>query len=283
MRYPSGSQVPLPLIVRDATGAPVDPATLSITVYNPDGTLATTLTYPATVTRTSTGNYVGYFTVGATPGRYTWTGITTGPVTASQPDSFHAVAVTDAPLVSLADIRTHLGAGATANDLQLYDFAARATDACEQRTNRAWRRKTITEVHNGGSTVLLLRKQPIASVTTVVENGTTLTPGTDYTLDALSGELYRGGPLTRLRWWPGIQVINVIYVVAPKDDIVPDDITGGVLEMVRHLLTSQRGGSGLPRQDTSGDDWAPGAADSVPRWVQQLWAPYAMPPVSGAR
>jgi hypothetical protein len=278
VRYAIGSQVPLPVVVRDGGGTAVDATSVTISVFFPDGTASTVFTTPGTVAHSGTGTYVAYY-VPTLVGRHTWTASTTGPVTALQPDSFHVVAATDAPLVSLADIRTHLGSGTTASDLQLYDFAARSTDACEQFTNRAWRRKTVVEVSDGGGIAILLRRQPVISVTTVVENGTTLGVA-DYTAKPLSGQVFRGGPLTRLRWWPGIQTVAITYVVGPAGDIVPDDVTGGVLEMIRHLMASQRGGTNLPRQ-SSDDAWAPGAGYSIPRWVAQLWQPYAMPPVSG--
>jgi len=280
VRYPIGSQVPLPVVVRDGSGTAADATSVTISVFLPDGTPSTVFTTPGTVVHSGTGTYVAYYTP-TVVGRHTWTASSSGPVTVLQPDSFHVIAATDAPLVSLADIRTHLGAGTTAGDLQLYDFAARATDACERYTNRPWRTKTIVEVHDGGAGALLLRRQPIVSLTSVVENGTTL-GAADYTLKANAGQLFRGGPLTRLRWWPGVGTVTVTYTVGPADGIVPDDVIGGVLEMVRHLLTSQRGATNLPRQDAGGSDWAPGAGYSIPRWVEQLWAPHVVPSVSGA-
>ena len=174
-----------------------------------------------------------------------------------------------AGIVTTADIKTHLQITVSSYDTELGNFCLAASDACEAYTGRVWRSTTVTaELHDGGQPFLRLRTVPVASVTTVVEYGTTLTAA-DYVLDGRLGWLYRGGPTTPLCWLDGRQSIAVTYVAAPPGP-VPYTITHGVLEMVRHLWETQRGGTGLPRTGPDGE-WDPSHAYSIPRRVAELW------------
>jgi hypothetical protein len=269
-RYAVGAQVPLPFTVKNELGVLVDAATQVITVVQPDGTPAT-----PTVTHPGLGTYIAYFTV-TQPGWHSWSAATTSPTTVTPPDAFTAGAVTDAPLVGLADLREFLRTSSTITDAQLLTFGQDSTDAVERYTQRHWRRATVVEKHNGGKTAIILREAPLISVTTVVENGVTLT-ASDYTPDTNSGIVFRGQQQAVFPWLWGWQNITITYLVGPAGGIVPDNLLLGVKEHVRALWDSQRGGSGLPGQQAGEQQWVERNGVFITPRVASLWDPYVGP------
>jgi uncharacterized phiE125 gp8 family phage protein len=262
--YALGQPVPITVTVRDSDGLPADATTVTLTVTKPDGT-----TDPFTggaLTHPSTGVYqVDYAATLA--GLHTVRWVATG-VNASAPrlDSFYVEAIAAPPLVSLADARTHLGLSQTTNDDQLAGYLQTASRLAEDYTGKAWRRTAITKTYDGRSRSTLRLRAPVISVTSVVEDGATLT-SSYYALDAARGLLYRSG-----YGWSGLTPQNVVvsYVAGPTDGAVPESIRHGVLEMVRHLWETQRGRAGMPAR--GGDsEWSPDQGFSVPRRVQELW------------
>lgn len=144
-----------------------------------------------------------------------------------------------------------------------------ASELCERHT-QVWRDTTITRTFDVpcGTGRLVLRK-PVKSVTSVVENGTTLA-STDYTLNAEDGYLYRGSSRVPLNWLEGRQVTTVTYVAGLSSGSVPTPIKEGTKELALYLLASYRGGSGLPR--AGAESFA--SFRDLPNKVQMLWAPY---------
>jgi uncharacterized phiE125 gp8 family phage protein len=273
VRYALGGQVALPLTVTDATTALVDAATVVMTVTLPDGTTTTLSLAGATVTRTSTGTYVAYYTT-IQAGRHTWSAATTAPVTQSPPDAFMVGALADAPIVGLGDIREHLAITTNGTDAILLTLGQRASDLCENKTGQIWRRTTITgELYSGGGSALILQKPPASSITTVVETGVTLT-SSDYTLDPSGGMLYRGPTRSGMLWLWGRSNISLTYVAGPPGGIVPDDLAHSVLELIAHFWDVRRGGSQTRRGAGAVDDWDPRQGFTVPRRVSEVWDSY---------
>lgn len=295
MSYALGSQVPLSLSVVGADGVtPVTPATCTISIVQPDGTPVTLTLAGGDISSPATGQCIAFWTP-TQIGWHQWSGASTGPVTARPPDSFTVVgataSATAAPLVSLAEVREHLRIASTAEDASLLRVALVATEICEgsSGTNRIWRRHTFTETFSGGGHYwrhdprwrqrrdpLRLGKFPPISVSSVVESGITLTPGTDYTLETATGLLFRGlspwfGP-----WGWGEQNIVVTYA-AGSTGAIPEVVRQGVLELTKHLWDTRRGGSNLPRQSGSDDSWDPRMGYTIPRRVEELWAPHTVP------
>jgi len=132
-----------------------------------------------------------------------------------------------------------------------------------------WRRRTITATFDGGARFLRLRA-PIASVTSVVEDGTTLAAGA-WTISARQGWLYRGDTASGDRWAAGTQNVVVTYVAGPADGVVPANIRQGVRLLTQHLWDSQRGGAVLPRQAGSDSSIDPRTGFSIPNRVLELW------------
>jgi hypothetical protein len=238
-------------------GTLTNDATTSLTVYLPDGTSVS-----PSLTNTSTGLYdVAYTTTVLGWHRYVFT-------SSGNKDTggFNVADPTRAPLVSLSAAKSHLNMSATdtTDDEELRRTLAVATDLAERYANRALRRKTVAETHDGGGSVLLLRQPPVASVTSVTVGGVATTA---YVLDPAAGLLYAGtaGGST---WAAGWQNIVVTYVAGGN---APEVAEQAVLELTRHLWQTQRGSSvGLPGLGGGDDVYAPGLGYAMPRRVTEL-------------
>lgn len=244
-----GSQVALPYTVRDGDGALVDATTVSITITLPDGTTSTITLAGGGITRQSLGTYLGIFTA-AQAGRHTWTGITTGPATALEPDAFNVTAATDAPLVGLAESRSWLGIDVPDHDPLIRRATSRATEVAEWWLGETLRRTTVTETHAHAARrcSVQLWEVPVQSVTSVVDDGAPLTggAGVDWTLDEASGLLYRGSRPGGGAW---SGPVTVAYVAGYS--VVPDRYLGGVEELTRHLFTQLQDGTDADRDYTA--------------------------------
>lgn len=84
-------------------------------------------------------------------------------------------------IVTLADAKAFLNISTTDTDDELGDLLEAVSDTCERFTKKVWRSTTYTETYSidGDVDDLQLRHVPVASVTSVTENGTTLS-ASDY-------------------------------------------------------------------------------------------------------
>lgn len=281
MRFVVGGPGRLKFTVRDSTGALVDATTVTLSITLPDGTAAPALTLAGGgVTRESVGTYYSDYTP-AVPGLFAYVWSSTGPATVWGPDSFTVAAVTDAPIVSTVDMLEELVKFTEGDEALLLGMLAEATEKCENLTRTSWRRRTLTEVHSSGAAeVHTLRGYAVQSVTSVVLDGTALTPGTDYVLTRTGAGLVRGNGKADLCWPDGVGNLTVTYVVGPPAGVVPDDILSGIKEYVRGRYSSHRGGTARARTD-DGNTWSPSATYSITRKVEQAWSGYARPIVGG--
>lgn len=274
MAYDLGDVVTVSVNVKDSAGAAANAGAMVLTITAPDGTTST-----PSPTNTPTGVYTATYTPDQV-GRHLVRWVATGANAGAYTDVFDVLDPALMPLVSLADVKAHLNIATTADDEELRRTLAVATEMAERHCNRALRRKTVVESYDGDTCALLLRQAPVLSVTTVVENGTTLT-ATDYTLDAAAGILYRGSATASFEWIDGRQVVTVTYVAGYTDP--PQSAQQAVLELARHLWQTQRGNVALP---TLGgvDDYAyaanSGQAWSLPNRVRELLAPLVMPGIA---
>lgn len=261
-----GDILPWQFAVRDTTGALVNATGAALTVTDPTGATTT----PA-LANPSTGIYQPT-TDPATTIAGLWQGrfVATSPVVATV-QTFYVEDNASPPVVSLTEAKQWLRitTNVTADDELLRYCIDVATDMAESYTNVAWRRTTITQTLDGRyDPSITLELAPVLSVTSLVESGTSLT-GSEYTIDASSGIIWRGGSNVLMPWRWGHQNIVVTYVTGPAGGIVPSRIRHGVLEMVRHLWASQRGGGNLPRQ---AEDFGLNIqAFAYPNRVRELW------------
>lgn len=272
MAYDLGDVVTLSVNVKDSTGTLANAGAMTLTVTLPDGT-----TTAPSVTNSPTGVYTATYTptqVGRHGVRWVATGANAGAYT----DVFDVLDSALMPIVSLADTKAHLNITTTTDDEELRRTLAVATEMAERYCNRALRRKTVSETYNGDACALLLRTVPVLSITTVVENGVTLT-ASDYTLDANAGILLRGSTLADFEWADGRQNVVVTYVAGYTDP--PQVAQQAVLELVRHLWQTQRGSVALPTLGGPDDYNGPtGFGWSIPNRVRELLAPLVMPGIA---
>lgn len=245
----------------DANGTAANVTAVSCTITLPNGTTTT-----GTVTNVTTGQYQCQYQP-ATTGHFGvyWQG--TGTNATAKEDAFNVESSTISGPVSLTDVKTHLNITGTGDDSELLAMTAAATGLIEGQVGPITRR-TVTDTVDGGRSTVILSTAPVASVTTVVENGSTLASSA-YSLDGESGVLTRLFGQSDAVWADGARNISVTYVAGRTD--VPADLRHAVLETVRHLWTTQRGA--VRRSGT--DDYQPGAGFSLPFRVRELLSRYS--------
>jgi len=118
---------------------------------------------------------------------------------------------------------------------------------------------------------LPLRRYPIITISSVIEDGTTLVVGTDYEVDAEAGLLYRLNGSSRIAWCA--QVIQVSYQggYAALTD-VPADIQAAVLLLLQHRLAGQARGDPTLKALT-----IPGVVEKQ-WWFASSGEAFALPP-----
>lgn len=205
-----GGIVRLTYAVKNDAGVLTNPSTATLTITQPDGTLAAgiVVTLPPTVT----GQLVYDFTP-TQAGLHSVHWATTVPTTAED-DTFTAEAPASL-LVSVDEAVAHLNAAgiitSDADREQLQWLCMVATDAIERDLDRYLVRRTVVETHNGSQHAIILRRTPVVSITSVTESGVSLV-GTDYLIDSSVGILYRGTTTYSQRFGIGRQNIVVTYV-----------------------------------------------------------------------
>lgn len=205
-----GGIIRLTYSVRDDTGTLTNPSAATLTITQPDGTPAAGIVVD--ITPAVTGQLVHDFTP-TQAGLHSVRWATTGPTTAED-DTFTA----EAPggmLVSVDEALAHLRAsGVITSDAdreQVQWLCLVATDAIERDLDRILVRRTVTEVHNGSTSAIILRRTPVISITSVTESGVLVDPS-GYLLDTSTGFLYRGTTSYANRFAFGYQNVSVTYV-----------------------------------------------------------------------
>lgn len=240
-----GESVTLSVNLTNA-GTPVDADSLpTFAITLPDGTAGT----PPTVTHGVTGEYlVEFLTTVEGMHSFIWTAVIGGKTRKFGPDTFHVRSGTLAPIIGLAEARQICGLGVdVSRDEKLREALETATELCEDFTGRCYRRRTVVESYDGGKTGLILRKTPVQSITSVTENGGTVS-STGYVLDSNAGILYRGTTAGSSSWTSGAQNITVTYVAGAS--IVSARVRQAVRVTLLHVWSTQTGASGSPRRGT---------------------------------
>lgn len=248
--------------VYDVDGAPGSAGTVTGVVTLPDATTAA-----PTILEAEEGQYdIDY--VPTIIGRHemvvTATGGVLGSVVRKLFRTFYVDPANVPWLVSLADSKTYLNIpeDRTVNDDELQHFIGVASEFVESRT-RLWHADTVTEQHTfpklGGENVIILRKAPVVTVTSVVEGGTTLA-ASYYSINPVGNYIWRTSG-----WWTS--PVNVTYTVGSS--IVPLRVRHAVLVVLKHLWTTQRGPLTVARQ--GGEEvYDPRSAYSFPRSVAEI-------------
>jgi hypothetical protein len=261
MAYDLGDLVPLRINIKDTAGVAANASAVTITVTAPDGTATTTA-----ITPTTTGTY-DHTVTPASAGRYTYRWLATGTNASAHTGTFEVDDPADLPVISLDEAKAYLNVTSTSGDDEIRGFILAATDIAERETGRQLRRRTYTENLSGGYRALTLSGYPILSVTSVVEDGVTLTAGTDYVADLTMSIVYRGTITAQRDWQNGRNNITVTYV---SGEATPNPTAQLLVkELTRHLWRTQRGAS--PMSMGGGDDaYVPGGNNVLTYRVREL-------------
>ena len=241
----------------DSAGVAADATSVSCTITLPDDTT----TSPA-VTKTATGVYQANYSP-AVVGHFGVYWAATGTNATAKEDAFNVEDNSVSPPISLTDVKNHLNITVADDDAELLAMLNAATGLIEGVVGPLSRRPVVGETHSGGRGTVLLKQAPVLEVTGCSENGTSLTAGA-YSIDGESGVLTRTSGYLKYTWSEGYNNISVDYVAGRS--IIPADLAHAVLELVRHLWTTQRGS--IRRSGT--DDYVPGSGFSMPNRVREM-------------
>jgi len=265
-----GDAVTLSYTNKDASGNPADSTTMVATVTLPDGTSAT-----PSVTHGGTGLYSTIYTP-SQYGRHIIRWVATGANPSGYTDEFTVRDLTALPVVSYDSVLAHLNIpAASANEEEVRRFIDAASDLAENYVGAVLGRRTYVEYYDGNTDVLRLRNPRAMSVTEVVEAGVTL-DSSQYQLDPTGQRLMRltsssttGTTAVAYGYWTnGVNVVKVTYVAGYA--VTPPAVQQGVLEIIRHLWTTQRGAVNVMNRTGSGDEFYSSSTYSLPRRALSL-------------
>lgn len=190
----------------------------------------------------------------------------------------------DPNLLSDVEMRAAVGVTGSGSDAALLILNGRVSRAIAAHCRVAsagiavptLRQETLTETFRTGMSreKLVLSRRPIVSVTSIVEDGETLT-GSDYEIDASSGTLTRLEDDEPACWsW---SKIVVVYVAGWAT--VPDDIKLAASKLASEIYTVGTRDPNLKKVEVVGVDsreyWvAPSSDPLVSQEVDALLAPY---------
>lgn len=241
--YDIGDQVePVIYVTTDAGVASA--ATVAVTVTLPDGT---------TVTPTPTTPAVGTYTFSYAPavaGTFyvNWTATSIGGVSGENDvyqDSF-TVSASNNAYISVDEAKAFLNLQADTQDDELLSYVEFACDLSQQIADTQFARLTVVDTLSPRcmQRSLELSKRPVLSMTSVTENGSTLTTGTSYTTDLRWGRVFRQyGQYIDGYWWAGRRNVVATYVAGYQ--VIPPPVRFATLQIVEHLWSNQRTGSPL--------------------------------------
>jgi len=210
--------------VRDAAGVLAAAGTVTCDLTFPDATTAA----PFAVPSIAVGRYAFDFTpvgpqiqAGTHPFTITATGGALGSLLRKWTDSYDVDL--EAPLISTRAAIRHLrGQDVIVGEERIEELrwlCSSTSAAVEGDLGRVLARRAVVERHDGGRGAIVLRRSPVASVTSVVESGTTLTGGSGvaWVLDEVAPILYAGGTDSPRQWTCGRQNVVVTYVAGYVD------------------------------------------------------------------
>jgi hypothetical protein len=277
MTYDLGDVVPLGITITDSTGANANASAVTCTIYQPDGTTTT-----GSVTNPSTGLYNVDFSP-TQVGRHAIRWVATGTNASAYSDEFIVRDFTELGIVGLAEVKAHLNipSTSTTDDEELRRFIDAGSDLAEGYVGQVLGRRTFTdELYDGGTEFIRIRNPKAISISSVYENDS-LVSSTAYNLDYTGQRLYRIGSGTLYAtnsygyWTGGFNNIKITYVAGYVNP--PMSAKQGVLEIIRHLWTTQRGAMNVMGRQLSGDELYSTPTYSLPRRAMELLDPTSFP------
>lgn len=183
-------------------------------------------------------------------------------------------------VLDLMDLREHLNVTDSSNDGELQDILDAAETAISHYVGGLGETEVV-EKHDGGSTLLILRRPPVLEVTEV-----TYADGTELDLDDLDVDLDTGIVHWRYstagRFTAGSRYVTVTYTTGRED--LPADLRMAILVLAGHLWETQRGAGPVRAASAFGgaltdETPVPGLGYALPHRVMELLAPYRLGPV----
>ena len=169
--------------------------------------------------------------------------------------------------LTLTEAKQHLNITVTTYDAELQTFIDSAEAAIAKRCGPLAATSTTVRVRGGCSLSLPVTPTiSLTSVTPVLGSALTLA---DLHLEPSGEVTYNTGAVFPAPWY------DVVYSAGRSS--VPADLLAAVKELLRHLWTTQRGGSARPGGPVSDalSNTIPGSAYTFPIRVEQLIAPHA--------
>ena len=278
-RYPLGQPVRVSTTIKDATGALVNPGTLTLLVKlaQADGTTATTGPYSSPV-NDSTGAYhqdvpatdltaLGHY-------QYTWTATGTGAgVSWGDFDVFDPFETAVLPLQDGKD-QLNIPQSNTSDDAEILAYIAAIETSLEGFTGGPVVNRTVTEriELTYGHTVLVVRQRPLVSVTSIVSvaSGQALDFGDGLDIDVNAGTIRRqlGWPFygPYFTWLPAM---TVTYV-AGWGTAVPAALNLFARIVLQHLWDTQHGPAQRPQMGGQEMVQPPGFGFLIPSRAAEL-------------
>lgn len=176
-----------------------------------------------------------------------------------------------ADIVTVEEVKKQLNIpeSDTSQDAELGDFIASITDVIEDVVGPVVPRE-VTEDHDGGAEVVILRRPPVLSITAVTEDGTEVL-ASGYTASLEAGVLYR----TAGTWAGGRRLVSVTYQAGRNP--TPASIKQAAKELVAVNFRGQLGGNqsvfdgGAPQPAPAGEIRL---GFFIPNRVMQLLRPH---------
>jgi hypothetical protein len=274
--YDLGDKVYLTWNTVDSSGAAVNPGTVTLNITLPDATNVSVST-ATSVTGTYTASYLP-----TQVGRHIIAWAATGSYPQAFSDIFEVRDINDIGICGYDEVLEYLNIPtASANENEVRRFIDAATDLAETYVGQVLGRRTFTnELYDGGTEFIRIRNPKAISITSVTENGATVS-ASNYVLDYTGQRLYRIGSGTLYAtnsygyWTAGMNNVSITYVAGYVNP--PMSAKQGVLEIIRHLWQTQRGAINVMGRNQSGDELYTGSTYSLPRRAMELLDPTSFP------
>jgi hypothetical protein len=172
-------------------------------------------------------------------------------------------------VLTLDEAKDHLNIKDSANDTKVQTYLDAAESAIGQWVGPL-EPTTVTQRVCGNQ--IVLNTIPAISLTSVTPTGGTAVNLSGSYVHGASGVVSWINGTSPLAWLD----YDVVYVAGWADDSLPADLKLAVLEMLRHLWTSQRGGTTRPGAQQ--DSTTPGYL--IPNMVASLIEPYTLPGIA---
>lgn len=201
------------------------------------------------------------------------------------------VAATSYDLVSAQDVLDELDLDEAKNPSLLARWIKEASSAAAKFCNRVFVAETVQDqffpfrdwppIVRGRVAPLQLSRSPVITLTSITEDGTLLTSGTDFLLKANVGQCVRLDSVAWPKTWPAIAIVAIYQAGFAA---IPDDVIGAVIRMVKSRYLAQ-GRDPMLRQENvegvySATYWvagAPGGTGNLPPDIQEMLEAYRVP------